>query len=90
MYAQNARTETPPVATINDRLNKVAETLQYQCERISQVLSRVNGTPSDKTGYGPGEVAQIRPVQPLAQIVEQLEGASARIADLATGVERIA
>lgn len=79
----------PVAATFNDRLNRLAETLHFQCERIEAVLARVNGTPQGKEQRG-GDVAQIRPVHALAQIVESLEGTSQRLADLAGGVERIA
>lgn len=88
-YAQNAKAETPVAATFNDRLNKVVDGLQFNSDRLEAVLSRVNGTPSAKEGR-PGDVAQIRPLHPLAGIVEMLENANSRLADLATGVERIA
>lgn len=88
MYAQNAKTETPGVSTINDRLNKIAETFHYQCERIEAVLSRVNGTP--QTIQKGQDAAQIRPMHAMAQVVEQMEQTSQRLSELAGNVERIA
>ena len=87
MYDQAAKTEAPE-ATFNDRLNRVAEGMQAQCERIGSVLSRINGTP-EKPPKGT-EVAQIRPVHALSQCVKHLEEIHARLTDLANGVERIA
>ena len=43
-------------ATLNERLNRVGEQFNSQCDRIEGVLSRVNGTPQPpKTGDRIGE-----------------------------------
>jgi hypothetical protein len=76
-------------ATLNDRLNKVADALFAQCDRLESVLSRVNGTPQKGDAVG-GAPVPIRPVHALAQIVESLEGVSQRLNELTGGVERIA
>lgn len=87
-YAQNAKAETPVPATLNERLNRVAEGLMIQCERIESVLSRVNGTPTnEKAGR---DVAQIRPLHALASLVDNLEGIQQRLGELSNGIERIA
>lgn len=85
-------TQAAPIAekqvTLNDRLNKASESLQYQCDRIESVLSRVNGTPS---AGRPGAVATpINPTLAMATALEHLEAATRRLADLATNVEQIA
>lgn len=88
-YATAEQAKQPRESTFNDRLNMVASSLHYQCERIEGVLSRVNGTPQTKNEKS-ADVAQIRPTHSLAQIVELLEAVNQRLADLSTGVERIA
>lgn len=74
--------------TLNDRLNKVLDSMSYQCERLEAVLARVNGTPTKienaKAGNAP------RPTHPLVSAVSSLEEVNGRLADLATGVENIA
>jgi hypothetical protein len=90
---QAAKLDKPLDTTMNERLNKVADLLQFQCQRIEDVLSRVNGTrlePPAVTGSKLGDVAQIRPQHAMAQVIELIEAAQGRLADLATGVERIA
>ena len=79
-------------ATLNERLNRVGEQFNSQCDRIEGVLSRVNGTPQPpKTGDRIGEApTPIRPTQSLSQIVENLEMLAKRLSELRTGVERIA
>jgi hypothetical protein len=76
-------------ATLNERLNRIAEALTYQCERLESVLSRVNGTPQAPSS-SKGDVAQIRPTHPLAEVVQMLEATQERISSLTNGVERIA
>lgn len=89
MYAadQAAKTDTR-VSTINDRLNKMLDTLTYQCERIESVLSRVNGTPQKienaKSGAAP------RPTLAMQNAIESLESTADRLVNLANGVEQIA
>lgn len=85
---QAAKTASAKEATFNDRLNKVADSIAFQCERIESVLSRVNGTPQVKNPEG--AAVPIRPMFPLSQIVENLENANQRLNSLATGVEKIA
>jgi hypothetical protein len=79
-------------STLNDCLNKIADSLQFQCERIESVLARVNGTPGTPTSgrLGGSDVAQIRPTHPMGQVVDTLEQLSQRLANLASGVESIA
>lgn len=89
MYADSkAATTTERDATLNDRLNKMLETLGYQCERIEAVLSRVNGTPqkieSGKAGSAP------RATLAMQNAIESLETTTGRLVDLTTNVERIA
>lgn len=76
------------VQTLNQRLNKISESLQYQCERVESVLSRVHGNPTPQPPKG--SVAQIAPTLSLAVVVEHLEAVQARLADLCTSMERIA
>jgi hypothetical protein len=78
--------------TLNERLNKMVESLQYQCDRLESVLSRVNGTPPTPIGTSgrPSDVTPIKPTLPLSQVVEMIEALQTRLSDLATGVERIA
>lgn len=87
--APTAAQESPRDLTMNERLGKAAEAMQYQCERIEAVLSRVNGTPQKIDGPGKAAVP-IRPTMPLSQNVEHLEALYKRLSDLATGVEQIA
>lgn len=91
MYDQAAKTASVPrVATLNERLNKVADAIQFQCDRLESVLSRVNGTPQ-REGRGPKDsVAQISPTHALANVVEMLEQVQGRLNDLTNSVEQIA
>lgn len=75
--------------TINERLNRISERMQGSCERVENVLARVHGNPPKPSGSG-AVAAQITPTLPLATIVEHLEAVQARMADLASSVERIA
>lgn len=87
----NAKTAVERRVTLNDRLNKLSEALQYQCERIESVMRRVNGGPHDGTASGrAGGATPITPTLPLTTVIDHLEGAQARLADLATQVENIA
>lgn len=90
MYA--AQQEGPAIqkeATMNDRLNRVLDGIKFNSDRIEVVLARVNGTPQKETGNR-DKVMPISPTHPLAGVVEMLEQAHQRLAELATGVERIA
>lgn len=89
MQGYATATEVPRERTLTERLNKVAEGVAFQCDRIEGVLGRVNGTPSP-IGNMKDVAAQIRPTVPLAQTVEALEMALQRLSDLSTNVERIA
>lgn len=83
-------TQSDRALTLNERLNKASEGLQYQCERIEAVLNRVNGNPQPPAGGKAVEVARITPTLPMATITDHLEAIQARLADLATHAERIA
>ncbi len=92
MYAdQAAKNAVPTPATLNQRLNKVLDGIQFQCERLESVLGRVNGTPQ-REGRSPRDasVAQINPTHALANVVEMLEQAQSRLSDLTANVEQIA
>ena len=79
----------PKEATLNERLNRVADALQYQCDRLESVLGRVNGTPPVPTAPG-GSVAQIRPTHSLSEVVNLLETQQQRLSSLASGIESVA
>jgi len=70
MHGNQAATSIPRAveATLNERLNKAAESFNYQCDRIEAVLSRVNGTPSNKDTRSAGSVAQINAVKKLYKV----------------------
>lgn len=92
MYPHSQRESaapTPKEATLNDRLNKAADSLAFQCDRIESVLARVNGTPPTPGNKDAG-VAQIRPTHALVQVVEHLETLNQRLAGLAANAENIA
>ena len=80
--------DKPREPTLNERLNKVADSLAYQLERIESVLARVNGTPV-AINKGP-DLSQIKPSLALSVIVESLESINQRLADLSTDIEHIA
>ena len=93
MYAdKNAAVATE--ATLNDRLNRIAEALMHHCDRLQSVLNRVNGTPptpiSGALGGREGGPATVRPVAPMTSAIGHLEEQSGRLADLCSNVERIA
>lgn len=90
MPSYPAAQEAPVEATLNDRLNKVCEGLQFQIDRLSGVLSRVNGNPPTQPSPNRDSVTQCRATMPLNAVVEHLQEQQARLADLATGIERIA
>jgi hypothetical protein len=76
-------------ATLNDRLNKVLETLNCQCDRISTVLCRVNGTPQKiENAAVVGKTP--RPSLSLQNVVESLESVTGRLTELSNGIEYIA
>lgn len=79
-------------ATLNERLNRAGEQINSQCDRLEQVLARVNGTPQPpKTGDRIGEApTPIRPTQSLSQMVENIEAMAKRLMELRTVAERIA
>ena len=81
--------KVPVEATLNDRLNKLVEGLQYQCERLESVVARVNGNPQPQAPRT-GDVAQIKPGLPMNAAMEHAEALHQRLADLATSIERIA
>ena len=87
--AYQGTAEKPREANLNERLNKVSERLQFYCERVESVLSRVNGTPQAARG-AESKLAQLTPTMPLANVVDHLEAVQNRLADLVTGIERIA
>lgn len=87
--ASGLATATDRAITLNERLNTMSQTLQYQCERLESVLSRVNGTPSKLENVAKGGSVPT-PTLPMSATVEHIEQAMQRLADLATGIERIA
>lgn len=90
-YATAAQAKnTPRTPNLNERLNRVSEYIQANCDRIEAVLSRVNGTPQAEGRAPRDKLAQISPTIALATVVEHLESAQARLSDLASGLERIA
>lgn len=76
--------------TLNERLNKASEGLQYQCERIESVLARVNGTPQPGRPPSAASVTQITPTLPLAAVVDHMEAIHGRMSEIAAQAERIA
>lgn len=86
----NPSAEKPREPTLNERLNKVSERMQFDfCERLESVLGRINGNPTPKTD-SVNRIAQIQPTLPLATVVEHLEAVQSRLAALAASIERIA
>lgn len=91
MYASEQNVKSAPrEATLNDRLNRVAEALHHNCGRIETVLSRINGTPPTPTTKGADSVARISPTHAMTQVLDQLEETSQRLANLASNVEQVA
>lgn len=88
MHAGQTAAQQERDPTFNDRLNKASDSLQFQCERIEAVLARVNGTPQKVDPKS--AVTPIKPQMSLGNVVESLEAINQRLADLATGIERIA
>ena len=91
MYQDQAAKTAPAPRepTLNERLNKVADTLQFQCERLESVLARVNGTPQAERA-GRDKVVGISPTHAMANVVDMLEGGARRLDELTTNVEQIA
>lgn len=90
MYDQAAKTTTPRTPTLNERLNKVSDSLQFQCERLEGVLARVNGTPQAERTSRDKVVSPISPTHALANVVELLETSARRLDELNTNAEQIA
>lgn len=91
--SQGVAGNAPKDLTINERLNRSAEGLMNQCDRIESVLSRINGTPPTPSTSAQdrlGNVETIQPTASLVMVVERLEAAKERLTNLALGVERIA
>jgi hypothetical protein len=74
--------------TLNDRLNRMLETLGYQCDRLEAVLSRVNGTPQKIESASGGKAP--RPTMSMQNAIESLETTTQRLVDLTSGTEHIA
>ena len=88
MSANYATAVQEKPTTLNDRLNRLNETLQYQCDRIRGVLDRVHGNPTPiRAGK---DTAAIPPTLSMANVIEQLEAATEKLTQLATEVERVA
>lgn len=81
----------PRQQNLNERLNDVSERLQQQCQRIEDVLCRVNGTPTTQSqARNLSDPIKPMPSLPMATVVEHLESVQSRLTELARGVEQIA
>lgn len=74
-------------STLNERLNRVADLIDFQCDRLESVLARVNGTPQKVEN---ATTSTATPMRPMNGAIETLEVLGQRLADLVSGVERIA
>lgn len=88
MLSGQAVTAQDRAVTLNDRLNKMVETIGYQCDRIEAVLSRVNGAPQKIEQAKGGNVP--RPTLSMQNAIEALENIQQRLIDLTNNVEKIA
>lgn len=79
----------PAAPTMAARLERAARDLNGQCQRIEDMLARVNGTPR---AVGSQNVAQekISTTAPLAASVEAVEIVIKRLAELAANLEGVA
>jgi hypothetical protein len=75
--------------TMAARLENAANTLAYQCDRIANVLSKINGTPRDNPPTA-GGVEKIKITAPLAQSLDYVEATAKRLCDLAAALEQVA
>ena len=81
----------PRQPNLNERLNEISERLQNQCQRIEEVLARVNGTPIPAAqGRNLADPIKPMPSLPMATVIEHLESVQSRLMELAAGIERIA
>ena len=91
MALQEAGMDAKPEATLNERLNRLSEKMQQQCQRIEDALGRVNGNASNRAaGTLLGAPTPINPTLPLTTVVEHLESVQARLTELVHGIKRIA
>lgn len=92
MYvAEEVKMKADREPSLNERLNRLSDRMQQQCQRIEDVLARVNGTPTNRPPTTSMAVpTPINPVLPLVTVVEHLEAVQSRLTELAMHVERIA
>lgn len=83
-----AATAQPKPATLNDRLTRSAESFTKACQRVENMLSRVNGTP--QPGEKAVDVPKIAPMPPLVSALEQVENQVERLHRLADSLENVA
>lgn len=76
----------PAPATINERMDRAANALTAACQRVENMLAKVNGTPPTATH----DAAKAIGITPLVNCLEQLENQTERLHRLAEGLEQIA
>ena len=75
------------VSTVNERMNRMANQLTAACQRVENMLSKVNGTPQ----HAPKDaVDKIAGINPLMHCLEQIENQVERLHRLTEGLEQIA
>lgn len=77
------------VRTLAHRLESAASTINYQSNRIEDVLAKINGTPRAAQAQGIAEKG-IAVTAPLSQSVEMVEQLAERLCSLAANLEQVA
>lgn len=81
------RGDQPAELTLNQRLNTLSGNFANSCDRLENVLGRVNGAPTANAGIG--GVAPT-PQFAMGEMVSRLEEQVSKLAALVDGAERIA
>lgn len=74
--------------TLSERLEGAAHTINYQGNRIEEVLAKINGTP--RTPRPADSAEKVSATAPLSQSVEMVEQLAARLTSLADNLEQVA
>lgn len=82
-------TSPSPQRTLAARLESAAGTIQAQCNRVEDVLAKINGTPRNPP-MGSDRAEKIATTAPLAMSVDAVEALAKRLCDLASNLEQVA
>lgn len=79
-----------PIPTLAMRLERATQTVTAQCNRIEEVLGRINGTPpANRAVESLGKITA-QTTAPVSYSVDALEQQASRLCELAGNLEQVA